>query len=302
MKKRFPQTGFTLIELLVVVAVIGILIALLLPAVQAAREAARRSSCTNNLKQIGIALHLYHDVHQQLPAGWTATHPATGEPYYLGKPGWAWGASILPFLEQGSVIETLVDFNRPIPDPVHAVARTTHLKIYRCPSDVGDDTFLLDSGPNPPPNYDPEFFDTELATANYIGVFGTVRMLQVCGGSGDCVGNGSVVFQQGFRFADLRDGLSQTFVVGERSSQISPSTWIGVVAGGAHAPGRIVGVAATPPNSDQQAFSNFSSYHPAGTNFLAADGSVKMLSETIDMASYHALCTRAGGDVPTQVP
>ena len=163
--------------------------ALLLPAVQAAREAARRSSCTNNLKQIGIALHLYHDSHRRLPAGWTARHPDTGAAYFLGKPGWAWGASILPFLEQGSLVDTLIDFGQPITDPAHARARTTPLKLYRCPSDIGDDTFLL-----------------------------------------------------------------------------------------------------------------FSSYHPAGTNFLAADGSVKMLPATIEMTTYHALCTRAGREVQLQIP
>lgn len=297
---RIPcsRNGFTLVELLVVIAIIGILIALLLPAVQAAREAARRSSCTNNLKQIGLALHLYHDTYQQLPAGWKATHPDTGEPYFLGKPGWGWGATILPFLEQGS-LENLINFHVPITDPANEKARTTSLNVYRCPTDTGPQTFTLSPGPKPPPNYDPGFSATEMPTSNYIGVFGTVRMLHVCGGGGDCVGNGSLVFQRGFRFADIQDGLSHTFVVGERSSAISPSTWPGVLAGAAHAPGRIVGVATRPPNSGEQAFANFSSFHPAGTNFLAGDGSVKLIAETIQMTTYHALCTRAGGEVAT---
>ena len=303
MKYSSPiRSAFTLVELLVVIAIIGILVALLLPAVQAAREAARRSSCTNNLKQAGLALHLYHDTFHRLPPGWIAKHPDTEEPYFLGKPGWAWGALILPYFEQGSVQDTLVDFNQPITDPVNATARTTHLEVYRCPSDVGTNTFLLQPGPNPPPNYDPAFSKTELATSNYIGVFGTVRMLQVCGNGGDCVGDGTIVFQRGFRFADIQDGLSQTFIVGERSSRIAPSTWLGVLAGGAHAPGRIVGVATTSPNSGEQAFCNFSSYHPAGTNFLAADGSAKMLAETVEMAVYHALCTRNGREPQSQAP
>ncbi len=301
MKMAAPKTGFTLVELLVVIAVIGILIALLLPAVQAAREAARRSSCLNNLKQIGIAAHLYHDAHQRLPAGWMAAHPDTGEPYFLGKPGWGWGAAILPFLEQAAV-QVRIEFHLPISDPANAAIRVAQLSVYRCPTDVGPATFVLQPGADPAPDYDPGFAATEIATSNYIGVFGTVRMLQVCGGGGDCVGDGSLVFQRGFRFADIRDGLSQTMLVGERSSQIAPSTWVGVLAGGAHAPGRIVGVATTPPNSGQQAFCNFSSFHTAGTHFLAADGSVKMVPETIDMAAYHAICTRSGGEVPSQTP
>ena len=301
MKGDRDTRGFTLVELLVVIAIIGILIALLLPAVQAARESARRATCTNNLKQIGLALHLYHDTYRRLPPGWAATHPDNGRPYYLGKPGWAWGVSILPFLEQRALKDS-VRLDLPITDPANAEVRLTPLAVYRCPTDTGETTFVLEPGSQPNPNYDPGFAATELATSNFIGVFGTIRMFDVCSGSGDCVGNGSMVFQRAFRFADIGDGLSNTYVVGERSSQISASTWVGVLAGGDHAPGRVVGVAVTPPNSQQKAFCNFSSRHPAGTNFLAGDGSVKLAPETIDMAVYHALCTRDEGDLAPNPP
>src|SRR3972149_9926070 len=95
--------GFTLVELLVVIAIIGTLTALLLPAIQAAREAARRMSCSNNLKQIGLALHLYHDTFLRWPAGWQGYDPVTRGDNWLGDPGWGWSAAILPYLEQKNV-------------------------------------------------------------------------------------------------------------------------------------------------------------------------------------------------------
>jgi prepilin-type N-terminal cleavage/methylation domain-containing protein len=295
-EKRGQCLGFTLVELLVVIAVIGILISLLLPAVQAAREAARRASCNNNMRQIGIALHLYHDVNHCLPPGWIAQHPISHQSYWLGQPGWGWGARILPYLEQSSLLENSIDTSLPMTDATHDKARVTMIRSYVCPSDVGDDVFVLSPGPMPAPNYSTGFTATEIAKSNYIGVFGTIQMLAACGGSGDCIGNGSIVFQRSFRFADLQDGLSQTFVVGERNSKHSASTWLGVFAGAAHAPGRITAVATKSPNSDEGAPFNFSSFHPIGTNFLAGDGSVHLVAETIDMRVYHALCTRADGD------
>ena len=291
------RKGFTLIELLVVIAIIALLIALLLPAVQSSREAARRATCTSNMRQIGIALHQYHEVHSTLPAGWMAVHPNTNQPYWLGQPGWGWSSRILPYVEQTALADQWVHHELPITDPANQTARETHLPIFRCPSDVGEDKFLLPAGSMPTPNYDPNFTPLELATSNYIGVFGTQQMLMVCGAGGNCEGNGTMVFQRGFRFSDIVDGLSQTFVVGERNSLKSTSTWVGVVPGGAHAPGRITAVATSPPNSDTGEAFNFSSWHPAGTNFLQGDGAVVRISETIDQGVYQALCTRHGREV-----
>ncbi len=137
------RKAFTLIELLVVIAIIGILVALLLPAVQAAREAARRMSCSNNMRQIGIALHMYHDTFHQLPAGWRGYDLATGQPYWLGEPGWGWCAAILPYMEQLNLYEGLIQFELPIAHPLNEQARLTYLPTLRCPSDIGDPMFLV---------------------------------------------------------------------------------------------------------------------------------------------------------------
>jgi prepilin-type N-terminal cleavage/methylation domain-containing protein len=296
------RTGFTLVELLVVIAIIGILVALLLPAVQAAREAARRMSCTNNLKQIGLALHMYHDTHKKLPAGWRGFDPDTGDPFWFGLPGWSWSASILPFLEQSNVEDNLVHYELPITDPLNEAARTLELKVFRCPSDTGDMTFdLLDGGPSVGPGVS---FPIKMATGNYIGVFGTIDFHHVCHPAlpdfNGCIGNGTFTLNRQFRFADITDGLSNTLVAGERSSKLAPSTWVGVVTGGQHGVARVAGVGTYAPNSEDTPahyFHNFSSYHPAGTNFLAGDGSVKLISETIDLVTYFGLCTRGDGEV-----
>jgi len=293
------RRGFTLVELLVVIAIIGILIALLLPAVQAAREAARRMSCTNNLKQIGLGLHMYHDTYNRLPAGWVGYDPSTGQPHWFGVPGWAWSARILPYMEQTAVYKNLIHLDLPITDPANDAARVEPIVTYRCPTDTGDKTFDLAGGG---PSVASVSFPVKLATGNYIGVFGAVDFHLVCSTTA-CEGDGTFFLNRGVRFADIVDGLSNTLIVGERCSKLAPSTWVGVVTGGDHAVARVAGVAAYPPNSEQQPdhyLHNFSSFHPAGTNFLAADGSVKLIAETIDLTTYQALATRAAGDIVGQ--
>jgi hypothetical protein len=285
-----------LVELLVVIAIIGVLIAMLLPAVQAAREAARRVSCANNLRQIGIGLHLYHDSRRQWPAGWQGYDPATGTPHWFGLPGWAWSAAILPYMEQGDLSKTLVHFDLPMTDPANAAARVTAIALYRCPSDVGPKTFVMEGGG--PYVGSGGFTPTELATSNYLGVFGSDEMHEVCSTT-QCVGNGAFFLNRGLRLGEITDGLSHTFVVGERSSKWAPSTWVGVLSGGECAPGRVTGEATYPPNSEHEEEAvdhNFSSYHPTGTHFLAADGAVHLIASEIDMELYQALCTRSGGE------
>jgi hypothetical protein len=266
-----------LVELLVVIAVIGILVALLLPAVQAAREAARRIDCRNNCKQIGLALHMYHDVYRQLPAGWIAD-PNTGEP------GWGWATHILPFLEQSSVHDK-IDLNLPIADPSNQPMRETPLPFYRCVSDARHEPLLMlidEATGNPLFN---------VARANYVGVFGTLEI------EDDPFAGDGVFFQNShIRFADVLDGLSSTLFVGERCSRIDGSTWTGAVEGADEGLARVVGSTDHVPNAPLAHFDDFSSDHPTGANFTLGDGSVRMIADTIDLAVYQALATRAGGE------
>src|SRR5437899_3867670 len=138
------RSGFTLIELLVVIAIIGVLIALLLPAVQKVREAANRTQCLNNLKQMGLALHNYHDTHRSFPPGILSTlsNPSwkmtpgncNSEAPDLG-PGWSFFAFMLPYLEQDTLYRS-IRFDLPLTDPANDAARRTLVKIYVCPSDT----------------------------------------------------------------------------------------------------------------------------------------------------------------------
>jgi prepilin-type N-terminal cleavage/methylation domain-containing protein/prepilin-type processing-associated H-X9-DG protein len=290
----FHRRGFTLVELLVVIAIIGILVALLLPAVQAAREAARRTSCFNNMKQVGLSLHNYHDVHRSLPPGWLAHDPATRRPMPEGETGWGWAGLIFPFVEQNSAAETLVQYGLPVMDPVNNAARLHYVPLLRCPSDVngGGKEFSLETATGTP---------VRLAIANYVGMFGTEE-LEDCEGRPvgfTCLSDGAFQHQQGVRFADVIDGLSNTFLVGERSSRIEHSTWVGVIPEGEEAFARILGIADHPPNSGGIHLDDLMSQHPAGTNFLYADGSVRLVIETIDLNIYRAVATRAGSESAT---
>jgi prepilin-type N-terminal cleavage/methylation domain-containing protein len=286
----FQRKGFTLVELLVVIAIIGLLIALLLPAVQAARESARRCSCCNNLKQVGLAAQLHHNTYGRLPAGWDG-YDAGGRPWAMGYPGWGWAARILPFLEQANLEKNLINYQLPVTDPANNQARLYMIKTYRCPSDTGRDAFLNVDEASGAGTLD-------FATANYVGVWGTTDT-HVCGtlpAGAQCTSNGCFFHNSSIRFADICDGLSQTFLVGERNSRLDYSTWVGTYDVNDCSQGRIVGTASYPPNSQATDTHNFSSQHPSGTHFLLADGSVRIIAETIDTSAYHALCTRSSSD------
>ena len=292
--------GFTLIELLVVIAIIAVLVALLLPAVQQAREAARRSQCKNNLKQIGLALHNYAETHRTLPPGFVSLFDGSGND--LG-PGWAWGAFLLPALDQSPAYNQ-VNFNIGVEQPGNATIRVLRLPILLCPSD------------SPPPVWTAWKRDPatgaqisaicDLAPANYVGMFGTFE--PSTDGDGLFFRNSRVGFQ------DIVDGTSQTIAVGERGFALGQATWTGAVTGAYLVPNPSNGVGTGPPEDDQSLVlghagdgfspgdrrshvSQFYSQHSGGVQFLFADGHVAFLSSSLDYGVYRALATRKGGEV-----
>jgi prepilin-type N-terminal cleavage/methylation domain-containing protein/prepilin-type processing-associated H-X9-DG protein len=295
---RRPRAGFTLIELLVVIAIVAVLVGLLLPAVQKVRGAAARSQCQNNLKQIGLALHAYHDANRRFPPGYDSGYNAVGDDT---GPGWGWAAFLLPHVEQQGLFAQIT-FTQPITAPAHAAARTTPLAVYRCPADQYPATspvgVLNTSG-------QVTTVMCDLALASYPGVFGMAEP--------GVDGEGLFFRGSTVTIADVTDGTSNTLAVGERPYKIGPTTWVGVVPGANHAgpPGEpTAGQVQNPSNWvlghtgeawDGPAAPNepnhFGSQHPGGgANFLFADGHVRFLGRSVGYEVYKALSTRAGGE------
>jgi prepilin-type N-terminal cleavage/methylation domain-containing protein/prepilin-type processing-associated H-X9-DG protein len=250
-RHRRPRArGFTLIELLVVIAIIGVLIALLLPAVQAAREAARRAQCSNNLKQIGLAFHNYIDSHGCFPPGYVSavdysvTNPCDqdsedGRSVDLG-PGWAWGSMILPLMEQGPLFNS-INFGLSLAYRANDTASRARVNNYLCPSDWGPDlvpVFADPPDPNDPGSLSGANIVDTVSRGNYVGMWGLGEM---CAGSGpyDRPNTGEIggpygIFSRNSRttVAMISDGTSQTIAVGERSHNLSYVTWTGRSIGG----------------------------------------------------------------------
>jgi len=321
------SAGFTLVELLVVIAIIGVLVALLLPAVQAAREAARRSSCSNNLKQIGIAMQNHHDTYGTFPPGMSDDDGRN-----LG-----WGTYILPFAEQGNVYDKIQANVGPAPQVLmptgstsisggidgwgslqtsaHAAYTQQVLKGFLCPS-----TAL--------PNKD----DDGYGASSYVGNLGTSYNSAGTAVTMGCANglqgrdqNGMLPYanQNGYcntvRMADATDGTSSTFLVGEvgKSLNVNPTSLghgaFPVWAGGNNDGGcngwqtvgnhmrfaddvfnLALGTAQTPVAQSDAAFG---SYHPAVAQFVLVDGSVHAIPRTIDTVVYSRLANRSDGQV-----
>lgn len=271
-RRTYVKRGFTLIELLVVIAIIAILIALLLPAVQQAREAARRSTCKNNLKQIGLALHNYHETHRIFPPGFLMDH------------GWLSTTYMLPFMDQAPLYNKLSP-NGPM-DVTNATVLAdirTILPAYLCPSSAD---------PNPSQNADIPVNGVAIGLSNYLGINGNLDLR--------CTSRPKGMFYQNSRvkIRDITDGTSNTIAFSER-------TTVNDADGTNHRGGVWAGVTHPCPTNGFDNIRNFtiqarvgwsmingsgyqfgpSSLHVGGAHFLLADGRVRFISENIDASN-----------------
>jgi prepilin-type N-terminal cleavage/methylation domain-containing protein/prepilin-type processing-associated H-X9-DG protein len=294
--------GFTLIELLVVIAIIGVLIGLLLPAVQKVREAANRASCQNNLHQIGLALHSYHDSQGSFPSGYI-NKPINPTNPDQTTPGWGWASLLLPYIEQGNLAQQ-IDFSLPVEDPSNLAARTTIVTLYVCPSDRSTGLFTVFDKNNIPL--------AQAATNSYAACHGTGVDLD------EELDDFNGMFSRNSRvsFADVTDGSSNTIAIGERGSFFTQTPWAGAVSLGTTriTPGAptnnltaiedaptqtLVHVAVhtlNDPNADPE---DFFTPHTGTANFLFADGSVHPVPTGISLSVLQSLATRDGGEVIT---
>jgi prepilin-type N-terminal cleavage/methylation domain-containing protein/prepilin-type processing-associated H-X9-DG protein len=291
--------GFTLIELLVVIAIIGLLVALLLPAVQAAREAARRGQCVNNLKQLGLALHNYESATRAFPPGYISDFDAGGNDT---GPGWGWASMLLPQIEQKPLYDA-VNFNLPIEDLSNPTSRLMRMTVFLCPSDSQPSAWWAVTR-------DPTGTTLQnicqVASANYVGMYGT--------SDPGIDGDGVFFRDSNIGVPNITDGTAQTIAAGERAYDLGVATWVGSVTGTSlfplsddgvgyprveSAPGMILGHAGgnLGPGDPRGEVNQFYSRHPGGANFLFADGHVSFLKTTLNPMVFRALATRAGGEV-----
>jgi prepilin-type N-terminal cleavage/methylation domain-containing protein/prepilin-type processing-associated H-X9-DG protein len=316
------RCGFTLIELLVVIAIIAVLIALLLPAVQAAREAARRVQCVNNLKQLGLALHNYHDALLVFPPGYI-----TASPFIDGEtdtaPGWSWASMILPQLEQAPLYAA-INYSLAVQAPANTTGARSNLQAFLCPSDqFQGSTFPITDG-----------FGNTVATvapSSYAASTGDDPSDTAFGF--DNIGDGRGLFfrNSSIRIAGIIDGTSQTVMLEERAWGNAEGTWAGAIRGGFiqrgpfnPCPGSDDATYLAPclvlahchminTNADSDSgLDDSSSFHPGGANMLFGDGSVHFLRSVPNDAGvnpdgstrytptsviFQALGTRAMGEV-----
>jgi prepilin-type N-terminal cleavage/methylation domain-containing protein len=323
--KKTHRSAFTLVELLVVIAIIGTLVGLLLPAVQSAREAARRTSCTNNLKQTGLALHNFHDARRYFPSAFTSGSApgnvgwrtlTTTTPSYF-EPGWSFFAFILPYTEESTLFSQL-DLSLPIMHSRNDVARSDAavVKLYVCPGDNGPRLIdVLDYG--------------ESSSARALSGAGTVIARAPVSSYAGVLGtndhehngafNGTFFRNSRIRIGQITDGTSKTICIGERMSRMAEATWLGSITRSdvVHAEGwwqqlgyshrsenyrptnvhTTCHIQSSKPNQPNNSPSGFFSPHPGTCNFLNADASVRPIADDVDLATFQFLATRAGGEV-----
>lgn len=311
---RIVRRAFTLIELLVVIAIIAILIGLLLPAVQKVREAASRISCTNNLKQIGLGLHNYHDANQVLPPGFTAIAGPGGDV----SPGWGWAFYILPYIEQENSFRSQTNLNQSV---AASPLLRQKVKIYSCPSDIQTEPFQV-YGPGGSP-----LSGVMAAPSSYAAFVGADES-EVATGDDTGRFHGCFYRNSRTRITDITDGTSHTAFVAERACGISQGTWAGAIPGARQRLGPKNPAFAGNPNMDfdpdqfvllhanvinptldqsnDGGTDDPSSFHTGGSNHVFGDGSVRFIRNPggikgspppADRLAYWAMGTRADGDL-----
>jgi prepilin-type N-terminal cleavage/methylation domain-containing protein/prepilin-type processing-associated H-X9-DG protein len=310
--------AFTLVELLVVIAIIGVLMGLFLPAVQSARESARRGQCTNNLKQLGLGFHNYHAAQKRFPPAYVirpgggGINGAPDRQTRDAGPGWAWGMLLLPYLEQQTLYNSF-DVNRPCWDAQNAPAARTDVPLFLCPSATGNNGAF-------------KVINEQGATlavfgrANYVTNVGQDETWGYAVDDYSALADGPLYRNSPTRSGDVRDGLSNTIFLGEHHPVLSSKTWVGVVPGAAVCPtprfafsecdhaATLVQVHSGPaedeiphvihpPNSPLCHVCQMYAEHPGGCNVMLGDGSVRFVSEYLHQPTWAALSSRAMGDV-----
>jgi prepilin-type N-terminal cleavage/methylation domain-containing protein len=295
---RTPR-GFTLIELLVVITLIAVLVGLLLPAVQQAREAARRSQCQNNLKQFGLALHNYHDLFSVFPPSSTSDVEQGGWiPNPLARHIHSWASLVLPQLDQ-SALHQQMDFHVSALHPHNQAAAATQLAVFRCPSYSG-----------PRVSGDPHYtrFGAAYAITNYVALGGTTAGHLYGQNSGLLLPDGVIHSLSSNATSDVRDGLSNTLLLVETREE---RTAVRVDGGTAAVMAMRFDEGNSPTYAGPEIALNYTPYfeyvnpradwgpssrHTGGAMHLVGDGGVRFLSNSIDAGMYRALVTRDGGE------
>ena len=257
------RTGFTLVELLVVIAIIGVLVGMLLPAVQQVREAARRTQCANNQRQIGLAFQNHHSAQMKFPPGVTDWRPFFGGD--TSNRNLAWSVFLLPYMEQQNVFDQL-DLSLAYDHPDNLAGGAVVIETFLCPSALS---------PTSSSN------TVQLAFTDYGGIFGE-RI-----NSPNNPPKGLMIFDQALRHADITDGSSNTLIVAE-DSQRRNAHWIN---------GLNVFDQAFAINNAPAFENDIRSNHPSGANGVFADGHVQFLSEQIQLRTLGAICTRSKGEI-----
>ena len=313
--------GLTLIELMVALAIIAILVGILMPAVQSARESSRRLQCANNMKQVGLALHQYHDTWRGFPAAYLDPVLAHQTNHVVNNSslssGWGWASTILPYLEQNALYAN-ANFSIIYGAPDQGTIRQTRLSVFLCPSGGGATDSSIDLGYN-------LIVLSGIAPAHYVGSAGWIDSSRIDISLGQIVGSGVFFPNSRISMASITDGTDATLMVGERSPNLASAVWSGILnhpsftlctqqtwpvqscvsqiflTMGRTGPAADILHGNIPstetPNGLGAGADGFWSQHPGGCNFVLCDGSVRFIKASISPEVFRALASRSDGEV-----